>query len=176
MSASSWSGWYRITPRLASRPLYGVLHGEPAYSTGTESTSIKTRILSKEYSRTFSEFCFPFLLRNGSGRLPSCPRIGRALIFFSSSIRQKKVKWNCTSSRLHSDGSTLSISIVITTCFRKMIAFVLNFNSDAACDHVLIINAEGRAFLRPEEVLRQVQEELAGDQALSLVLNPQRFP
>lgn len=35
-------------------------------------------------------------------------------------------------------------------------AFVLNFNSDAACDHVLIINAEGRAFLRPEEVLRQV--------------------
>ena len=57
MSASSWSGWYRITPRLASRPLYGVLHGEPAYSTGTESTSIKTRILSKEYSRTFSEFC-----------------------------------------------------------------------------------------------------------------------
>ena len=181
MSASSWSGWYRITPRLASRPLYGVLHGEPAYSTGTESTSIKTRILSKEYSRTFSEFCFPFLLRNGSG-----PRIGRALIFFSSSIRQKKVKWNCTSSRLHSDGSTLSISIVITTCFRKMVvipqplswdtAFVLNFNSDAACDHVLIINAEGRAFLRPEEVLRQVQEELAGDQALSLVLNPQRFP
>ena len=29
-------------------------------------------------------------------------------------------------------------------------AFVLNFNSDAACDHVLIINAEGRAFLRPD--------------------------
>ena len=72
MSASSWSGWYRIKPRLASRLLYGVLNGEPAYSTGTESTSIKTRILSKEYSRTFSEFCFPFLLRNGQvAKLPS---------------------------------------------------------------------------------------------------------
>lgn len=87
MSASSWSGWYRITPRLASRPLCGVLHGEPAYSTGTESTSIKTRILSKEYSRTFSEFCFPFLLRNGSG-----PRIGRALIFFFQLDKIEKSK------------------------------------------------------------------------------------
>ena len=69
MSASSWSGWYRITPRLASRPLYGVLHGEPAYSTGTESTSIKTRILSKEYSRTFSEFCFSFSFTERIGPL-----------------------------------------------------------------------------------------------------------
>lgn len=82
MSASSWSGWYRITPRLASRPLCGVLHGEPAYSTGTESTSIKTRILSKEYSRTFSEFFFSFSFTERIGQVANMPSNWKSLNFF----------------------------------------------------------------------------------------------